>query len=53
MLTGVLIDLHTANWTGNQARFAFILERIGAYSYARTNGWMDDEAEETIRKFFN
>ncbi len=41
-----LIRLHTARWTGNSKKVVELLDKIGAYSYARTNSngdWDDDE----------
>lgn len=42
----LLIKLHTARWTGNQKMFAEIIEKIGAYSYARTNSNAGNEEAE-------
>lgn len=42
----LLISLHTAVWTGNNDRVKFILEKIGAYSYARTNSNEGCEKQE-------
>lgn len=33
----LLINLHTARWTGHTKKVNEILDAIGAYSYARTN----------------
>jgi hypothetical protein len=33
----LLIRLHTARWTGNAELVKVLLNRIGEYSYARTN----------------
>ena len=43
----LLIDLHTAHWTGNTKRFGELLKKIGDYSYARTNtnGFPEEEEE--------
>ena len=43
----LLINLHTANWTGNKKRFGELLQKIGSYSYARTNsnGFPEEEEE--------
>lgn len=37
ILHNVLINLHTARWTMNEARVKQILDAIGSYSYAHTN----------------
>ena len=44
-----LISLHTAQWTGNQKRFAEMINKVGAFSYARTNSNGDEEYEEYNR----
>lgn len=46
----LLISLHTAVWTGNNERVRFILDKIGEYSYARTNGWQDEKFEKKIEE---
>jgi hypothetical protein len=33
----LLIRLHTARWTGNTELVKVLLDRIGEYSYVRTN----------------
>lgn len=44
----MLIDLHTFRWTMNSVAVVAILDNIGAYSYAHTNGNAgdDDDKEE-------
>jgi hypothetical protein len=42
----LLINLHTARWTGNRLKVDDLLDKIGAYSYARTNSNGDFEQEE-------
>lgn len=46
----LLIRLHTARWTGNSEEVKELLDRIGAYSYARTNSNGDYKQEERDRK---
>jgi hypothetical protein len=43
----LLIRLHTARWTGNTKKVQELLDKIGAYSYARTNtnGFPEEEEE--------
>jgi hypothetical protein len=43
----LLINLHTAAWTCNTKKFQELMERIGRYSYARTNtnGFPEEEEE--------
>lgn len=41
----LLMDLHLARWTGNTVLFQILMDKIGAYSYARTNS----NAGDTIR----
>ena len=47
-----LIQLHTARWTGNNTRFAELMENLSAYSYARTNGFegITDKEEKDMLK---
>jgi len=48
----LLINLHTARWTGNDMLFEKLLKKIGDYSYARTNtnaGNCKQEEKECIR----
>jgi len=47
----LLINLHTARWTGNTEKVQELLNKIGSYSYARTNsnGFPDEEEERMIR----
>lgn len=45
----LLISLHTARWTGNTKLFAGLMDKIGAYSYARTNSNGYEEEEEELR----
>ncbi|MFA5153066.1 MAG: hypothetical protein WC554_10935 [Clostridia bacterium] len=40
-----LIRLHTARWTGHTEIVKDLLDRIGAYSYARTNSGGDEKQE--------
>lgn len=51
----LLIDLHTARWTGNSEKVMEILDKIGAYSYARTNSNGDprQEKRDQIRTLLN
>jgi hypothetical protein len=42
----LLINLHTARWTGHTEKVQDLLDRIGRYSYARTNSNGDEEQEE-------
>lgn len=44
----LLIDLHTARWLMNGDMVTAILDNIGAYSYAHTNGniWDEDDKYE-------
>ena len=46
----LLIDLHTARWTGHDKRVLELLDLIGAYSYARTNSNGDWKQEEEIQE---
>jgi len=46
----LLISLHTAVWTGNHNKVGDILEKIGKYSYARTNGIQDEKQEKKLRE---
>jgi hypothetical protein len=41
----MLIDLHTFRWTGNGDAVMAVLDNIGGYSYAHTNGnvWDEDD----------
>jgi len=50
ILSNVLINLHTCRWTGNMEKFWKLIEKIGEYSYARTNSNGHEEEEEIIRK---
>jgi hypothetical protein len=45
----LLIRLHTARWTGHHETVLEILDKIGAYSYARTNSNGDWKQEERDR----
>ena len=45
----LLINLHTARWTQNTKLFAKLMDKIGAYSYARTNSNGYEEEEEELR----
>ena len=47
ILHSLLIDLHTARWTGNSELVAFLLDKIGGYSYSFTNsnGYYDEEEQ--------
>ena len=45
-----LIDLHTANWTGNMVKVKELLLKVGRYSYARTNRTGDEKQEERQQK---
>lgn len=47
----LLINLHTAAWTGNEEMISFFMDRIGAYSYARTNsnGYEKEEKQQRRR----
>ena len=51
----LLIDLHTARWAGNAKKVNEILDKIGAYSYARTNSNGDprQEKRDQIRTLLN
>ena len=51
----LLISLHTARWTGNGDRVVEILDKIAAYSYARTNsnGDYDQEEKNKIQTLLN
>ena len=51
----LLISLHTARWTHNHEQFAEIMDKIGAYSYARTNsnGYEEEEKEQQLRTLLN
>lgn len=44
----LLIHLHTCRWTGHSDKVIEILDAIGEYSYARTNGWQDDKLERKM-----
>jgi len=44
----LLIHLHTCRWTGHADKVNEILDAIGRYSYARTNGNGDWEQEEEM-----
>lgn len=47
----LLIRLHTARWTGHDELVEDLLNRIGEYSYARTNSngdWRQEEEVEII-----
>lgn len=46
ILSSFLIRLHTAGWSGNTKQFAELMERLAAYSYARTNSNYGDTEEE-------
>jgi hypothetical protein len=50
----LLIDLHTARWTLNGDMVNAILDNIGGYSYAHTNGnvWdEDDKYDKAYERF--
>lgn len=51
----LLINLHTARWTGNTKVFNELLDRIGSYSYSRTNsnGHYDEEEQVQIQTLLN
>ena len=44
----LLINIHSANWTGHTDKVKEYLKKIGDYSYARTNGNGDWEQEEEM-----
>jgi hypothetical protein len=47
----LLINLHSAIWTGHNEKVQDLLKRIGDYSYARTNtngDWKQEEEMEII-----
>lgn len=46
----LLISLHTAVCTGNNEKVKLILDKIGKYSYARTNGWQDEKLEKKLEE---
>jgi hypothetical protein len=46
----LLISLHTARWTGNHEMLGFFLDKIAAYSYARTNSNGYEKEEEQQRR---
>ena len=45
----LLINLHSALWTGHRDKVNDYLKRIGDYSYARTNGNGHEDEEEQRR----
>jgi len=48
----LLINLHTASWTGNAKMFSKIMNAISDYSFARTNsnpGNEDQEERDKLR----
>lgn len=47
----LLIRLHTARWTGNHVGFAQIMDRIAAFSYARTNSNFEETDEEVDNRY--
>lgn len=47
----LLINLHTARWTGNVKKVNKILDLIGEYSYARTNSNGDYEDDVINQEF--
>ena len=52
----LLIRLHTAAWTGNYEVVRDLMDRIGKYSYARTNsnpGNYKQEKREQIQTLLN
>jgi len=51
IVSSFLIRLHTAGWTGNTKQFAELMERLAAYSYARTNSNYGDADEEEERRY--
>ena len=42
----ILIHLHTCRWTGHHESVVKILDRIGEYSYARTNSNAGNDRQE-------
>jgi hypothetical protein len=42
----LLINLHTANWTFHTEKVKELLQRIGEYSYTRTNSVEGETGEE-------
>lgn len=42
----LLITLHTCRWTGNNEKVVKILDKIGYYSYARTNSFEGPDYEQ-------
>jgi hypothetical protein len=51
----LLVRLHTARWTGNKKLLNSLLDKIGFYSYARTNsnGHYDEEEQVQIQTLLN
>lgn len=49
MLNNFLLSLHMARWTGNNPKFAILMDRLAAYSYTRTNSNYGDTEEEEER----
>lgn len=51
----LLINLHTARWTGNKKVFNALLDKIALYSYSRTNsnGHCDEEEQVQIQTLLN
>jgi len=50
ILESLLISLHTSRWTANKVKFTEILEKIGAFSYARTNSNGFEAEEDALRE---
>lgn len=46
----LLINIHTCRWTHNMKGFWELLDKVGAYSYARTNGNGFEGEEERIKE---
>jgi len=49
ILKKLLINLHTARWTGNYEMVENLLNKIGQFSYARTNSF-EESSEETEQR---
>ncbi len=45
----LLVTLHTWRWTGHHDKVVEILDKIGQYSYARTNSFECSEEEDEER----
>jgi len=49
----LLMQLHLYRWTGNTVKFSRLMDKIAAYSYARTNSNFhetDEEVDEKLEK---